>query len=250
MLAATALSAGAGLATGLIGSAIDESLYQKHRSQNLDLLQKDGLPLSLSVLGGGSNTRDLQIPKFTSYLGPGGNYTPATIYAPKSEGSNTALARANGMRVAAPGSNPVRNTPTSSAPAPVTPPSFVRQVDRGETPATLPSTFTPTRSAGQNAAISYNAVPPTAALSAQGPLPNLSQPPPTLSTGSVAPHLSGSTLVPNSSASFRLTNMTTQGEVRGERDRTGLGWIGGFSTEGANANVPRNKYGKAIWSNY
>jgi len=246
MLAATALSAGAGLVSGMVGSAIDESLYQKHRSQNLDLLQKDGLPLSLSILGGGSTNRDLQIPKFTSYLGPGGNYTPATIYAPKSEGANTALARANGMRVAAPGANPVK-PPSSTATTPVQPPSFVRQVSRGETPATLPSTFVPTRSAGQNAAVSYNAVPPTPALAAQGPNLNLSQPPPTLSTGSVAPHLSGSTLVPNSSASFQLSQM---GNVRSEHDRTGLGWNSGYSTEGANANVPRNKFGRAIWSNY
>jgi len=247
MLAATALSAGAGLVSGMVGSAIDESLYQKHRSQNLDLLQKDGLPLSLSVLGGGSTNRDLQIPKFTSYLGPGGNYTPATIYAPKSEGANTALARANGMRVAAPGANPVQSATSNTTAPPVHPPSFVRQVSRGEVPATLPSTFTPTRSAGQNAAISYNAVPPTQALAAQGPMPNLSQPPPTLSSGSVAPHLSGSTLVPNSSASFQLSQM---GNVRSEHDRTGLVWVNGFSTEGANANVPRNKFGKAIWSNY
>lgn len=87
--------AGTEVASGLLNSGVQEGLYQRHRSQDLETLRSDGIPGSMLLLGG--NRPNMQLPQSRNYLGPGGNFSPASIFASSLLRPNNSLTRTNGL---------------------------------------------------------------------------------------------------------------------------------------------------------
>lgn len=101
-----AAQAGTNLLDKGISIGAGEALYQKHLQQNIALLNQDGLPSSYLL-----TNSSYRPPTFSSYLGPGGNQTPPSMYFPQAFRNISTVANKAG--VADPGSR-VTYAPTQS----------------------------------------------------------------------------------------------------------------------------------------